>query len=355
MTKVAVTGSTGLIGTALVASLRADGHEVVRLVRRAPQAPGEVRWDPRSMDAGLGSAEALHGVTACVHLAGAGVAGRRWTKRYKAEVKASRVLGTRALATALARLDPLPAVLVSASAIGFYGSNTGADEQSPAGSGFLPGVVREWEAAADPARSAGIRVVHPRSGLVMSADGGVLAKFLPLARPPLLPVSLCPRFGSGTQFMSWISLTDEIRAIRFLIDQDIAGPVNLTAPSPVTNAAFAQTLSKAIGRRDLPWLRVPAPVLRLGMGEASVELLSSSRVSPTRLAEHGFDFLHPTLTEALTAELTNVGAARVTLRGPAEAPGGAAVGPFTPPVGNCGICPCLSHAKDVAGLFRVRT
>jgi uncharacterized protein (TIGR01777 family) len=303
MTKVAVTGSSGLVGTALVASLRADGHEVVRLVRRHPGAPDEVRWDPRAVDAGLGSAEALHGLGVCVHLAGAGVADRRWTARYKAEVKASRVLGTRALADALARLRPLPSVLVSASAIGWYGSNAGADEQSPPGSGFLPGVVREWEAAADPARAVGIRVVHPRSGLVLSAGGGMLAKLLPLARPPFGPLSLCPRFGSGTQYMSWISLTDEVAAIRFLIDQDIEGPVNLTAPSPVTNAAFTAALSKAVGRRDLPWLRVPAPILRLGMGEASVELLSSSRVLPARLTEHAYQFRHPTLPDALAAEL----------------------------------------------------
>jgi uncharacterized protein len=286
-----------------VASLRADGHEVVRLVRRAPEGPGEVRWDPRAVDAGLGSAQALHGVTACVHLAGAGVADKRWTARYKAEVKASRVLGTRALSAALARLSPVPAVLVCASAIGFYGSNDGADERSPSGSGFLAELVREWEAAADPARAAGIRVAHPRSGLVMSARGGVLARLLPLARPPFLPVSLCPRFGSGTQFMSWISLTDEIRALRFLMDENIEGPVNLTGPSPVTNTVFTKSLAAAAGRRDLPWLRVPAPVLRLGMGEASVELLSSSRVLPARLAEHGFEFRHPALCEALAAEL----------------------------------------------------
>jgi uncharacterized protein (TIGR01777 family) len=301
--KVAVTGSSGLIGTALVASLRADGHEVVRLVRRPPQDPGEVRWDPRAVDGGLGSAQALPGIDACVNLAGVGVADRRWTARYKAEVRASRVLSTRALAAALARLDPLPPVLVSASAIGWYGANTGVDEQSPAGSGFIPDLVREWEAAADPARAAGIRVVHPRSGLVMSARGGMLARLLPLARPPFLPVSLCPRFGSGTQFMSWISLTDEVRAIRFLLDEDISGPVNLTAPAPVTNADFAHAISEATSRRDLPWLRVPAPLLRLGMGEASVELLSSSKVHPARLAEHGFTFCHPALPEALAAEL----------------------------------------------------
>jgi uncharacterized protein len=314
MTKVAVTGSSGLIGTALVVSLRADGHEVIRLVRRAPRAADEIRWDPRAADGGLGSAAALHGTAACVHLAGAGVADRRWTARYKAEVRASRVLGTRALATALVRLRPLPSVLVSASAIGWYGSTTdltgGADERSAPGEGFLADLVREWESAAEPARAAGIRVVHPRSGLVLSARGGMLAKLLPLARPPFGPLSLCPRFGSGTQSMSWISLTDEVRAIRFLLDQEISGAVNLTASAPVTNAVFTSTLNAAVGRRDLPWLRVPAPVLRLAMGEASSELLSSSRVLPARLTEHGFHFRHATLSEALSAELPPRGAAR---------------------------------------------
>src|ERR1700678_1237141 len=157
--KVAVTGSSGLIGSALVAGLLADGHEVVPLVRRPPRAAGEVRWDPQAADGGLGSLDGLHGVDACLHLAGAGVADRRWTARYKAEVRASRVLGTRALAGALARLNPRPSVLVSASAIGWYGANTGVDEQSPAGSGFIPDLAREWEGAADPARAGGARAV----------------------------------------------------------------------------------------------------------------------------------------------------------------------------------------------------
>jgi hypothetical protein len=213
------------------------------------------------------------------------------------------VLGTHALAGALAKVRPLPSVLISASAIGWYGPNTGVDEQSPPGDGFIAELVREWEAAADPARGAGIRVAHPRSGLVLSARGGILGRLLPFAGGRFVPVSLCPRFGTGTQFMSWISLTDTIRAIRFLLDQDISGPVNLTAPSPVTNAFFTHALSLAAGRRDLPWLRVPAPILRLGMGEASSELLSSSRVLPTRLTEHNFPYLHPTLPDALAAEL----------------------------------------------------
>jgi len=311
--KVAVTGSSGLIGTALVASLRADGHEVIRLVRRAPQAPDEVRWDPRAADAGLaglgssavrsgaGGTAGLAGLGACVHLAGAGVADHRWTARYKAEIRASRVLGTQALAGALARLSPPPATLVAASAIGWYGDTGGqeVDESAPAGQTFLARLVRDWEAAAAPAADAGIRVVHTRSGLVLTPRGGLLARLLPLAR-----LGLCPRFASGRQVMSWISLSDEIAAIRFLIDrEDISGPVNLTAPAAATNAEFTAALAAAAGRRDLPWLRVPAPALRLGLGEAAVELLTSARVVPRRLQKADYEFGHPALPGALAAEL----------------------------------------------------
>ena len=298
--KIAVTGSSGLIGTALVASLRADGHEVIRLVRRAPRAADEIRWDPRAADAGL-AATGLGGLDACVHLAGAGLADRRWTARYKAEIRASRVLGTRALAGALARLGPPPATLLAASAIGWYGDTGGreVDESAPAGQAFLAQVVRDWEAAAAPAADAGIRVVHIRSGLVLTPRGGVLARMLPLAR-----LGLLPRFSSGRQVMSWIALSDEIGAIRFLLDRkDISGPVNLTAPEAATDAEFTAALTAAVGRRDLPWLRVPAPALRLGVGEASVELLTSARVVPRRLREAGYEFRHPTLSGALAAEL----------------------------------------------------
>ena len=300
--KVAVTGSSGLIGTALVASLRSDGHQVIRLVRRPPRSGDEMRWDPRAADGGLASsAGALDGIDACVHLAGAGVASRRWTSRYKAEIRASRVLGTRALAGALTRLGSPPATLVAASAIGWYGDTDGrdVDESAPAGKTFLARLVRDWEAAADPAAQAGIRVVHPRSGLVLTRAGGLLARLLPLAR-----WGLCPRFASGAQAMSWISLPDEIGAIRLLLDRaDISGPVNLTAPDPVTNSAFTAALNAAAGRRDLPWLRVPGPFLRLGLGESSVELLSSTRVLPKRLAAAGYQFRYPALPEALAAEL----------------------------------------------------
>jgi uncharacterized protein (TIGR01777 family) len=298
--KVAVTGSSGLIGTALVASLRTDGHEVVRLVRRASRAADEIRWDPRAADAGLPAA-GLDGLDACVHLAGAGVADRRWTARYKAEIRASRVLGTRALAGALARLSPPPATLLAASAIGWYGDTGGreVDESAPAGQAFLARLVRDWEAATTPAADAGIRVVHIRSGLVLTPRGGVLARMLPLAR-----LGLLPRFSSGRQVMSWIALSDEIGAIRFLLDrEDISGPVNLTAPEAATDAEFTAALTAAVGRRDLPRLRVPAPALRLGLGEASVELLTSARVVPRRLQEAGYEFRHPTLSGALAAEL----------------------------------------------------
>jgi uncharacterized protein len=302
--KVAVTGSSGLIGTALVVSLRSDGHQVIRLVRQPPRADDEVRWDPRAADAGLGAAQAaLAGIGACVHLAGAGVASRRWTSRYKTEIRASRVLGTRALAGALARLGSPPTTLVAASAIGWYGDTDDhdVDESAPAGDTFLARLVRDWEAAADPATEAGIRVVHPRSGLVLTPAGGLLARLLPLARR-----GVCPRFASGDQAMSWISLSDEIGAIRFLLDRtDISGPVNLTAPEPVTNSAFTAALNTAAGRRDLSWLRVPGPLLRLGLGEASVELLSSARVLPKRLTAAGYQFRYPGLPEALAGELAS--------------------------------------------------
>jgi uncharacterized protein len=300
--KVAVTGSSGLIGTALVASLRSDGHQVIRLVRRAARSPDEVRWDPRAVDAGLGADQGvLEGIGACVHLAGAGVASRRWTRRYKAEIRASRVLGTGALAGALARLAAPPATLVAASAIGWYGETDGreVDESAPAGTTFLARLVRDWEAAAEPAAEAGIRVVHPRSGLVLTPAGGLLGRLLPLAR-----LGVCPRFASGTQAMSWVSLSDEIGAIRFLIDRpDISGPVNVTAPEAVTNAAFAAALNAAAGRRDLSWLRVPGPLLRIGLGEASVELLTSTRVIPKRLVAAGYQFRYPGLPMALAGEL----------------------------------------------------
>jgi uncharacterized protein (TIGR01777 family) len=333
--KVAVTGSSGLVGTALTASLRADGHQVVRLVRRPPravtsrgdgpsyppaarsveerdhseraggslvdEATSEVRWDPRAADAGD---PPLSGVDAVVHLAGAGVGDHRWTASYKAEIRASRVLATAALASALASTQPRPKTFIAASAIGWYGDTGGRDvtESAPAGKAFLSRVVHDWEAAADPAREAGIRVAHLRSGLVLGVGGGMLGR---LALPARLGV--LPRFGDGHQVMSWISLTDEIRAIRFLLDgpgaESGSGPYNLTAPNPVTNAELTAALHAAFRRPDFGWLRVPAPLLKLALGEMSAELLTSARVLPERLLAAGFEFEHATVGAALAAEV----------------------------------------------------
>lgn len=296
--KIAITGSSGLIGPALTASLTADGHEVVRLVRRPPRGAGEVRWDPRAADAGdpdLGGADAV------VHLAGAGVGDHRWTAAYKAEMRASRILATRSLASALTRCSPAPRTFIVASAIGWYGGTGGREvtEDSPAGRGFLARLASDWEDSAAPARDAGLRVAHTRSGVVLSPRGGALARLALPARFGLLP-----RFGDGTQVMSWISLTDEVRAIRFLLDTDgLSGPFNLTAPVPVTNAELTAALHAALRRPDPGWLRVPAPLLRLALGEMSSELLTSARVAPRRLLEAGFEFRYPTIAPALRAEL----------------------------------------------------
>jgi uncharacterized protein len=299
--KVAITGSSGLIGTALTASLQADGHQVVRLVRRPPTGADEIRWDPRAADAGN---PVLTGLDACVHLAGAGVGDHRWTAAYKAEIRSSRVLATRALATALAGSSPRPATFIVASAMGWYGDTGGAPvtEDAPAGTGFLSRVVADWEAAASAARDAGIRVVQLRSGLVLASGGGMLGR---LSLPARLGV--LPRFGDGRQVMSWISLTDEVRAIRFLLDgagaSGRSGPFNLTAPNPVTDAELTSALLAAFRRPDFSWLRVPAPALRLGLGEMSSELLTSARVLPKRLLDAGFTFEYPTVGAALAAEL----------------------------------------------------
>ena len=295
--RVAVTGATGLIGTELVRRLRAEGHTVVRLVRSAP-APGsgDVRWDP---GAGRIDAVGLAGVDAVVHLAGESV-GQRWSEARKARIRHSRVEGTRLLAQALADLPSRPRVLVSASAVGFYGDrgDQAVDEASAAGGGFLAGVVREWEAAAAPARRAGIRVAHPRLGVVLSPRGGALARMLPPFR-----LGAGGRLGSGRQWMSWITLDDAVRALLFaLADTRVEGPCNVTAPGPVTNAEFTAQLAQALGRPAL----VPAPAfaLRLAFGEMADEALrAGQRVRPRRLEELGFAFHHPELEGALRAAL----------------------------------------------------
>ena len=295
--RVAITGSSGLIGTALADSLRRDGHEVTPVVRRPPQ-PGEVRWDPLAGSGALDPA-ALDGVDAVVHLSGAPIAGGPWTRARKLTLRASRIQSTQALVAALAKAARPPSVLLAGSAIGWYG-DTGAhevDESAPAGTGFLATLVTDWEAAAQPARQAGLRVVNLRSGIVLSRRGGMLRL---LALP--FRLGLGARLGPGTQYISWISLTDHVRATRYLLDHaDLDGPVNLTAPAPVTNAALTAGLARALHRPAV--LRIPAPVLRSLLGEASGELLGSQRVLPRRLLDAGFAFRYPDLAGALAAEL----------------------------------------------------
>lgn len=294
--KVAVTGASGLIGSALVVRLRRDGHKVLRLVRRVATAPDEVRWDP---DEGYVDLAALDGTDAVVHLAGAGVGDHRWTAAYKETIRESRVRGTDTIARAATRLDRRPEVLISGSAMGFYG-DTGdreVDESAPAGSGFLSEVVRAWEAAADPAREAGIRVAHPRSGLVLAGHGGAWGRLWPLFR-----FGLGGRLGSGRQWWSFISLRDEVAALAFLIESDLAGPVNLTAPNPVTNAEVTKAMGRAM-HRPTPF-PVPAKALQLALGEFSSEILSSSRVLPGRLLESGFQFQDPTIEQAIAWALS---------------------------------------------------
>ncbi|MFI9272529.1 TIGR01777 family oxidoreductase [Kitasatospora sp. NPDC052896] len=300
--RIAVTGSSGLIGSALVRSLLADGHQVVRLVRHrsatGPHPDGSVGvgWNPA-----LGEVDraGLAGTEAVVHLAGAGVGDRRWTTRYKQEIRDSRVFGTRALATALAAAEKPPAVLVSGSAVGFYGQ-TGdrlIDETAPAGDDFLARVCVDWEGAARPAAEAGIRVVHPRTGLVLSAAGGAGGRLFPLFR-----LGLGGRLGSGRQYWSFISLADQVAALRFLIDvEELRGPVNLTAPSPATNEELTAAMGKVLGR-PTPF-PVPEAVLRLALGEMAVEVVGSHRVVPEKLLKAGFQFAHPDVLSAVRAAL----------------------------------------------------
>ncbi|MFL5577844.1 MAG: TIGR01777 family oxidoreductase [Gemmatimonadaceae bacterium] len=295
--RVAVTGSSGLIGRALVASLATGGHEVRRLVRsRGRLAPGDVYWDPAR---GEIDADGLGGLDAVVHLAGETVS-ERWTAAHKRAIRESRVRGTSLLAHALAALPVPPGVLLSASAVGYYGDggDRELDESSPPGSDFLARVACEWEAAATPAAERGIRVVHPRFGVVMSASGGALERLLPPFR-----LGAGGKIASGRQWMSWISLDDAVAALHFLLRAgSLAGPVNVTAPNPVTNAEFARTLGRVLHRPAVA--TVPALALKLMYGEmAEVMLLGGVRALPRRLTEAGFRFRHPTLEEALRREV----------------------------------------------------
>ncbi|HVN12767.1 MAG TPA: TIGR01777 family oxidoreductase [Kineosporiaceae bacterium] len=288
--KIAVTGSSGLIGTALVTRLHSGGHDVVRLVRRPPRRPDEVRWDPET---GSIDVERLAGLEAAVNLAGAGVGDHRWTDDYKRTIRDSRVLGTRTLVTALTALDPLPSVLVNASAVGYYGDRGDEEltEESTAGSGFLADVVRAWEAETEPAATAGIRVVKVRSGLVMARRGGAFGRIM-----PLIKLGLAGPLGGGRQWWSWITLEDEVAAIEFVLNRDLSGPVNLSAPDPARQVEVVRALAHAAHRFAV----VPAPefALRVVLGKFADDILTSQRMLPRRLEAAGYRFRHPQLAVA---------------------------------------------------------
>jgi uncharacterized protein (TIGR01777 family) len=294
--KIAITGASGLIGSALVPHLRSQGNEVVRLVRRPTTAPDEVTWDPA---AGTCDLAGLQGTEAVVHLAGAGVGDHRWTDEYKRQILDSRVDGTRTIVDAITHLDVAPKVLISGSAIGWYGE-TGdrrVDETDPAGTGFLADVVRAWEATADPAEQAGIRVVHARTGLVVAKEGGAWARMFPLFK-----LGLGGKLGSGRQYWSWISLRDEVRAIDYLIaNESVTGPVNLTAPNPATNAEVTAAMGQVLGRLTL--LPAPAFALKAVLGEFSTEVLGSARVIPAVLERAGFTWDDTTIASAIRTAL----------------------------------------------------
>ncbi|MBW5487072.1 TIGR01777 family oxidoreductase [Streptomyces bambusae] len=294
--RIAVTGSTGLIGKALVRSLRADRHEVVRFVRRPPAGPDEARWDP---ERGYVDPAGLAGCAAVVHLAGAGIGDHRWTAAYKKEIRDSRVLGTAAVARAVAALDEPPRVLVSGSAVGYYGDQGDRvlDEGSPAGEGFLPSVCVEWEAAAAPAQEAGVRTVFARTGLVVAGEGGAWGRMFPVFR-----AGIGGRLGHGRQYWPFIALHDEVAALRHLIDTPaLAGPVNLTAPEPLTNREITAAMGRVLHRPTL--FAVPRAALRIVLGELSQDVLGSQRARPVRLLESGFVFRYPGIEEAVRAAL----------------------------------------------------
>jgi uncharacterized protein (TIGR01777 family) len=287
--RIAVTGASGLIGTALVGHLKSEGHTVQRLVRRAVVAQDEIQWDPKT---GYVDIEALRGVDAVIHLAGVGVGDKRWSKKYKAEILNSRLLGTTAIANAVAEVKPQ--VFISASAIGWYGEsgNRAVIESDRAGDDFLAAVCREWEGAADLA--TGVRTVKIRTGLVLDPTGGALGKMLPLFR-----LGLGGKLGSGKQWWSWITLHDVIRAISFILEKPISGPVNLTSPNPVTNQEFTSALARAMHRPAL--FPAPAIGLKIALGGFSSEILGSKKVLPQSLTDAGFTWDYPHVSSALKA------------------------------------------------------
>lgn len=294
--RIGITGASGLIGSALVPDLRAHGHEVVRFVRGRASAADERLWDPAARR--LDPAD-LADLDAVVHLAGAGVGDKRWTAARKAVVLDSRVDGTATVAEAMAAAQG-PQVLLSASAIGYYG-DTGdrlTDESGPSGEGFLADVCRQWESATGPAETAGARVAHLRTGIVLSGAGGIVGKQLLLYK-----AGLGAPLGSGRQWVSWISLRDEVAAIRHLLTADVSGPVNLVGPAPVTNRQFTKALGRAVHRPTLP-IGVPGFVLRAAVGSFADEgILAGQRLAPKALQHSGFSFADDDVDSALCSSL----------------------------------------------------
>jgi uncharacterized protein len=294
--RILMSGASGLIGSALSSRLTADGHTVSRLVRRAAK-PGEFTWDPatESLDPA-----AFDKVDAVVNLSGAGIGDHRWTDQYKAELLKSRLLTTELLASTMASLDRMPSVFLSGSAVGWYGDrgDERLDELSPPGDDFLSELCQQWEAATAVAEKAGIRTVHLRTGIVLSAKGGALKKQLPLFK-----LGLGGRFGNGHQWQSWISIDDQVGAIAHLLSGEMCGAVNLTAPNPVTNSEFTTTLAKVLHRPALVPIPTFGPKLLFGSELVESLLLAGQRVSPTALQRSGYEFQHETLDAALRAVL----------------------------------------------------
>ncbi len=302
--KLAITGASGLIGTPLVDLLRGEGHEVVRFVRDRADAADERGWDPSSRRL---EPESLTDIDAVIHLAGAGVADKRWTDSYKSTILDSRVNGTTAVAHAMASARAAgsgPQVLLSASAIGWYG-DTGdrpTDESGPTGHGFLADVCRRWEDATAPAEAAGIRIAHLRTGIVLSDQGGALAKQLPIFK-----LGAGAPLGSGQQWTSWISLRDELGAIAHCLTADVSGPVNLVGPAPVTNRDFTKALGRVLHRPTLP-IAVPGFVLKLALGQFAEEgVLVGQRLIPAVLERSGYVFQDTDIESALRSSIQGAG------------------------------------------------
>jgi len=291
--KVLITGASGLIGSALCTRLSAEGHTVIKAVRRPSTSPSVLSWDPA---AGTIDAHKLEGIDAVVHLAGAGIGDKRWTPEYKQKIRDSRTKGTELIAQSIAAMSTPPSVLLSGSAIGIYGSRGDEvlDEASSVADDFLAQVCVDWEKAAQPAVAAGIRTVFLRTGIVLSPKGGALKK-----QAPIFKLGLGGTFGSGRQWQSWISIDDEVGAIIHLLTSSVSGPVNLTAPNPVTSKEFTRTLGKVLKRPAFAKIPSFAPKALLGSELVQNLLLNGQRVTPSVLQKDGYEFVHPDLADAL--------------------------------------------------------